>query len=287
MSEHYPVFIPSKGRAETCLTPHALDEIGVPYRLVVEPHEVNAYVARFGANKVIELDLSYKDEYKKLDNKGMSKSTGPGPARNFAWQVARDEGHYAHWVMDDNIQGFGRLHKGERIKSVTDAPITAMEAWFARYKNLAMAGPIYKMFAVPGYINNPFSLNTRIYSCNLIRNDAPFEWRGRYNEDTILSLDMCKAGWCTVQFYAFWQDKMRTQVLGGGNTDEFYSHEGTYHKSRMLEKTHPDLCRVQWRFGRWHHIASFAKFKKQKLVPRPKHEWPSYEPPNLKKVKVK
>ncbi len=72
-----------------------------------------------------------------------------------------------------------------------------------RYENIAMAGPNYFMFAPRKRKHPPFSLNTRIYSCNLIRNDLPFRWRARYNEDTDLSLRMLKAGWCTVLFYVF------------------------------------------------------------------------------------
>jgi len=34
----------------------------------------------------------------------------------------------------------------------------------------------------------PFVMNTRMYSIIFIRNDIPYRWRGRYNEDTILSL---------------------------------------------------------------------------------------------------
>ena len=49
----------------------------------------------------------------------------------------------------------------------------------------------------------PFKANTRIYSCILIDNALPFRWRGRYNEDTDLSLRVLKAGLCTIQFNAF------------------------------------------------------------------------------------
>ena len=125
----------------------------------------------------------------------------------------------------------------------------------------------------------PFIRNTRIYSCNLIRNDVPFRWRGRYNEDTILSLDMLKAGWCTVQFYAFLQHKMATQAMKGGNTDEFYHREGTKGngryaengttaKSDMLVRVHPDVARPAWRYGRAHHYVNYRPFRENKLMLR-------------------
>ena len=47
---------------------------------------------------------------------------------------------------------------------------------------------------------------------------CPHRWRGRYNEDTILSLDILKDGLCTMQFNNLLQGKVNTQVLGGGNS---------------------------------------------------------------------
>jgi hypothetical protein len=144
-----------------------------------------------------------------------------------------------------------------------------MEEFVERYENVAMAGPNYRSFAPQNSNIPPFVTNTRIYSCNLIRNDVPFRWRGRYNEDTILSLDMLKAKWCTVQFNAFLQDKLRTQVIGGGNTAEFYSHEGTAPKSRMLKEIHPDVTDLVWRFGREHHYVDYTRYKDMRLKRRP------------------
>jgi hypothetical protein len=141
-----------------------------------------------------------------------------------------------------------------------------MEDFCERYRNVAMAGPNYEMFVPRKEKRARLILNTRIYSCNLIRNDVPFRWRGRYNEDTILSLDMLKAGWCTVQFNAFIQKKVATQKVKGGNTAEFYAKEGTYPKSLMQVKVHPDVSRLTWRFGRWHHYVDYRPFKKNRLV---------------------
>jgi len=111
-------------------------------------------------------------------------------------------------------------------------------------------------------------MNTRIYSCNLIRNDVPLRWRGRYNEDTILSLDMLKADWCTILFKAFLQGKVRTQTLKGGNTEEFYAKEGTFAKSKMQAQVHPDVSRIVNKFGRVHHYVDYRPFKKNRLILR-------------------
>lgn len=264
-----PIYIVSKGRADCHRTSHVLCEMGRLHFIVVEPHEVDAYragVGRFAS--VLPLDMSFKSSYELLDDRGFTASTGPGPARNFAWEHAKAAGHRWHWVMDDNITNFYRLNRNHRIPCKSARMFDAMEDFCERFPSVAMGGPAYRRF-VPGRSKHPpFVHNTRIYSCNLIRCDVPHRWRGRYNEDTILSLDMLKAGLDTVQFKAFLQRKMDTQALKGGNTGEFYAKEGTYLKSKMLEDTHPDVARVAWRFSRVHHHVDYSGFQRRRLSPR-------------------
>jgi hypothetical protein len=194
---------------------------------------------------------------------------GPGPARNFAWDHSIEEGFTWHWVMDDNIVKFYRLNRNAKIAVADGAFFAVMEEFVQRYENVAMAGPNYESFVRRRVAWPPFIRNTRIYSCNLIRNDVPYRWRGRYNEDTDLSLRMLKDDWCTIQFNAFLQNKVATQVIAGGNTAEFYAHEGTSPKSEMLARLHPDVARVAWLYNRPHHYVDYSPFKGMRLRRRP------------------
>jgi hypothetical protein len=266
----FPLYIVSKGRWESRLTHRALVGMGVPHYIVVEESERAAYAAAcHPLATILTLDPRYKADYDCFDEFGLTKSTGPGPARNFAWEHALALEFPWHWVMDDNIDGFFRLNYNLKTPAATGAIFRAMEDFALRYSNVAMAGPNYFMFASRKTRMPAFVLNTRIYSCNLIRNDVPFRWRGRYNEDTDLSLRILKAGWVTVQFNAFLQYKLPTQQIAGGNTDEFYASEGTRPKSEMLAKMHPDVAIVTERFGRVHHFVDYGPFKRTllKLAP--------------------
>ena len=275
MNPAFPLYIPSKGRADSRLTAKALERMGVPFRVVVEEHEKQVYVDALGdASKVIVLDPQYQRDYDTFDDLGDTKSKGPGAARNFIWDHSISEGHAWHWVMDDNIKAFFRLNRNLKVPVSDGTIFRAMEDFCQRYTNVMMAGPNYFMFASRKTKMPPFTLNTRIYSCNLIRNDCPFRWRGRYNEDTDLSLRILKAGFCAVQFNAFLQEKVRTQTLKGGNTDAFYAGEGTLPKSKMIVDMHPDVSRLVWRFQRWHHFCDYGKFKGNKLMRRPDVEIP-------------
>lgn len=270
LGPRFPLYIPTKGRADSRLTSRALTAQGVQHFLVVEPQEVEVYerAARGSLGTVLPLDMSYKARYELCDDLGLTKGTGAGAARNFIWDHSIASGHAWHWVMDDNIKAFYRLNHNLKVPCRSPAFWRAMEDFVLRYSNVAMAGPNYFMFASRKSEMPPFVANTRIYSCNLIRNDVPFRWRGRYNEDTILSLDMLKAGWCTVQFNAFLQEKTTTQYLGGGNTAEFYAKEGTAPKSIMLKSAHPDVTKLVMKFGREHHHVDYKRFKQPLLRKR-------------------
>ena len=262
----YPLYIVSKNRADSRLTSKSLEMMNVPYHIVIEQFNYEEYSAVIDKSKILILPERYFDEYDTFDDLGRTKSTGPGAARNFVWDHSTKRGYDRHWVMDDNIDMFYRLNKNLKVPVATGAIFRAMEDFVDRYENVAMAGPNYTMFCPRKQKMPPFILNTRIYSCNLIKNDTPYRWRGRYNEDTDLSLRMLKDGWCTVQFNAFLQNKINTQVIKGGNTKEFYAKEGTLPKSKMQVNMHPDVSRISWRFGRWHHYVDYKPFKGNKLI---------------------
>jgi hypothetical protein len=260
-----PIYIVSKGRWDKCLTAKALDLMGVPFKVIVEDHQKDLYANTVGAKRVVVLPNEYLDNYNTCDNLGRSRSVGPGAARNFALDCAIQEGHAYHWVMDDNLHDFHRLHQNEKIPVRSAAPFRATEDFVSRYENVPLAGLNYYSFCKDTDAVPPFVANTRIYSCLLIRNDIGLRWRGRYNEDTDLSLRVLKRGDCTIQMNAFLCGKVTTQRMKGGNTKEFYDKEGTLPKSQMLADLHPDCARVVWRFNRWHHHVDYKPFKANKL----------------------
>lgn len=262
----YPIYIISKGRWDSRLTSKALEQMNVDYFIVVEKSEYDEYAAMIDPNKILILPQEYLDSYDTCDDLGFSKGKGPGAARNYAWEHSISLGAKRHWVMDDNLDAFHRLNRNEKFESSTGAIFVAQENFVDRYENVAISGPNYYSFVKKTDKVPPFILNTRIYSCLLIKNDIPYRWRARYNEDTDLSLRVLKDGYCTIQFNAFLCGKVTTQRMSGGNTKEFYEIEGTKPKSEMLEKLHPDVAKVVWRFNRWHHHVDYKPFKKNKLI---------------------
>ena len=261
----FPVYIVSKGRYKINPTSKTLESMNIPYFIIVEEQEYTNYCEIIDKEKVLILPKEYKDNYDTFW-KDDDDRTGPGPARNFAWDHSIKNGYTHHWVMDDNITSFERFNKNKKINCLCGSYFYACEDFVLRYKNIAISGLNYANFYPSNESRPPYIINTRIYSCLLIKNDIAYRWRGRYNEDTDLSLRVLKDGLCTLQFNAFLQGKMSTQKIKGGNTDEFYDKEGTLKKSKMLEEMHPDVAKVVWKFNRWHHQVDYKQFKNNKLI---------------------
>lgn len=265
----YPIYVVSKGRSETCLTSRFLSQMGVKHFVIVEEQEEIDYRKNLDLEcaTILILHRDYQLKYDVFSNIGSENGTGPGPARNFAWDHSKNLGYKWHWVMDDNAgEGFFWLYQNYKIKMRTGGFFACVEDFVNRYDNIAIAGLNYSKFCKEQDRLPPYVMNTRIYSFLLIRNDIDYRWRGRYNEDTDLSLRVLKDGWCTVQFNSFLAGKNTTQRNRGGNTDEFYAKEGTSNKSKMLKDMHPDVTELVYKFGRDHHIVDYSGFT-QKLNP--------------------
>lgn len=254
MNPKYPVYIISKGRWERRQTAKAMEVMNVPYKIVIEPQEYDNYASVIDKDKILVLPFS---------NLGQ----GSIPARNFVWEHAISIGAEMHWILDDNMDSFYRLNRNMKLIVKTGAIFKAAEDFVDRYENIAIAGFQYNSFVFKDAIVPPFRLNTRIYSCILLKNDLPYRWRGRYNEDTDLSLRALKDGWVTMLFNAFLVNKETTMRAKGGNTDELYKHTDNRKEfAESLKEQHPDVVEVTWKFNRWHHYVNYKPFKKNKLI---------------------
>ena len=269
----HPCYIVSKGRSDTMITSRSLARMEIPHYIVVEPQDMNDY------DKALD-NFKIRPYVTLLEAPFSNHGDGPGRARNWAWDHSISIGATSHWVFDDNITDFYRLHNNKRIRFESGVGFQVMEDFVDRYDNVYIAGPQYRFFIAPDSNYPPFVSNTRIYSCLLIRNDTKHRWRGRYNEDTDICLRVLKDGDVCVQFNAFLQGKAATQTVKGGNTAEFYHAEntendefkktgynvdGTINKSQMLVDMHPDVATLVWKYGRWHHFVDYTPFKVNKL----------------------
>ncbi len=73
MNPNYPIYIVSKGRADTRMTAKALEHIGVPYHIVIEETEYDQYAAVIDAKNILVLDKQYQRDYDTFDDLGLTK----------------------------------------------------------------------------------------------------------------------------------------------------------------------------------------------------------------------
>lgn len=253
MNPRYPVYVISKGRWKRRQTVKTLEYMKVPYHIVIEPQEYEQYSAVVDPAKILTLPFS---------NLGQ----GSIPARNWVWEHSIQAGAEKHWILDDNIESVERYNHNKKVKCMTGTPFYVVEEFTNRYENVALSGMNYAIFC-PAWENRPpVRFNTRVYSCILIRNDIPYRWRGRYNEDTDLCLRVLKDGWCTILFNALLIGKRCTMAQSGGNTDELYKGDGRLKMALSLCEQHPDVSSVTWKFSRWQHHVDYDSFKTNKLV---------------------
>jgi hypothetical protein len=293
MNPREPIYIPSynrwqDGRRKTI---KLLEKCGIPYHVIVEPKEESKYQEKINPElgEVLVLPESYKEDYHKYLDLDEGESVGSGPARNFGWEHAKQNGHDWYWCVDDNIRNWFRHHENQRIHITDGSVLRLIEDFTKHYENIAMAGPHYSFFFPDRSSKPAIVFNTRIYSCNLIRTDLPYRWQGKYNEDTDLSLRMLKDGWCTACFNALLADKEATQSSSGGNTERVYGDKseydeaGTYEKTKALKEQHPTVVSIEsktnaiQKHNRWHHDIDYSPFKSNELQRKEKSDCPTID----------
>ena len=155
------------------------------------------------------------------------------------------------------------------------------EDFSERYDNIAVAGLNYFMWLPNGKHWPPFYQNVRVYSCSLILNSLPYQWRGRYNEDADFCLQVLSAGWCTVLLNCFFAWKTPSMILRGGNTDALYHGDGRLKMARSLERLWPGVVETKRRFSRpqhvvhnqWRHFDTPLRLKPDAVIPQEPNEY--------------
>lgn len=248
----YPVYIISKGRASNPLTANCFKESGINYLIAVEPQEANDYIKVVGENNVLILPFS---------NLGL----GSYPARNYCWLHAQERGYRYHWLFDDNIRGIAKWVNGKKtnVKNITKALLYVEN--YAEKNDNAISGFEYRYF-VASVPKKPFKNNCHIYSALLIKNDIPYRWRLKYNEDIDLCLQVLHNGGTTSSCIYYMINKTSTTIkMKGGNQTELYkgnAPEKNLLKAKMLESVWPQYVKTVIRFGRHHHLINWRVFNK-------------------------
>jgi len=269
-NNQYPIYIPTYKRHDTCYTARALEELGVKsYYLIIRNtvEEIGNYtnaIKTFKLNHAILLPID-DTFYKEQEEQGNGYSIIP---RNFAYQHAVNANYTHHWIIDDNIKGFYMKNRGAILQfENTCYPLFFVEEYMKLYSSLAQCAIQYKHLGFSSSDRNVIILNSRCYSCILLKHIDGYRWRGKYNEDTDLSLRLLKDGYATMTFQNILCDKQQTSSVRGGNTDAFHKSETGYvNKADSLVAQHPDVTKKVIKYGRVHHQVDYTSFKNNNLI---------------------
>lgn len=253
MVSKFPIYIISKGRYEKPLTAKLFEKAGIDYLIAVEPQEYDLYCNALGIKRVLKLPFA---------NLGL----GSYPARNYCWEHAKINGYKYHWLFDDNFLMFKKWinSKRVRIENIKDALIYVEEN--AIKTNVDITGFERPEFCckVP---KKAFKTNCHVYSSMLIKNDLPYRWRLKYNEDIDLCLQVLHNGGSTSSCVYYMAKKVDTgQKMKGGNQTELYQGNAPKKnllKAKMLEAVWPQYAKTVIRFGRHHHLIDWKQFKRK------------------------
>lgn len=247
MQPSHPIYIPSKGRANKQDTARCFDKDGVNYRVVVEPQEADDYANVVGRDRLLVLPKS---------NQGIVY------VRNWIKQHSIGEGHAWHWQIDDDILMFGRRYKHERMYCNAGDAMKLCEGFVDRYENVKLFSLNHIGFIGQAVRIPPFYRNTRCYTAVCHSNDLPCEYRGPFNDDTDMTLQVLARGFCTIMFNAFF---MQTGDTVDGGTDRkasggmtgLYHDDGRLQMARCLERRWPHVVEVRRKFGRPQHFIKY------------------------------
>jgi hypothetical protein len=251
----YPIYIISKGRYDKTLTADNFERENINYLIAVEPQEYEFYCKKLGSKRVLKLPFS---------NLGL----GSYPARNFCWEHSKSLGYKYHWLFDDNILFFMKWVNGKRIKwNDINSALNYVE-YNADKTNVDISG-----FEEPNFVvkppKKPFKYNCHIYSALLIKNDLPYRWRLKYNEDIDLNLQILHNGGTTSSCVYYMANKVSTaDKQKGGNQTELYQGNNPKKnllKAKMIEAVWPQYSKTVIRFGRHHHLINWRVFKNNGL----------------------
>ena len=253
----YPIYIVSKGRWDNPITAKIFMKENIPFKIAVEPQEVDDYKKTIPEKNILVLPFS---------NLGL----GSYPARNYCWEDSVKNGYQKHFIFDDNIYGFSFFNGGKRTKTSPMKPLVLLAKLSDSYVNLAITGYNYDMF-ISKNTKKAFVLNHHVYSGMLINNKIPYRWRLKYNEDVDLCLQALHSGyWCTISLNAFSIRKVSTTAkMKGGNQTELYKNNDPMKKIlkvKSLEAVWPQYVKVVRKFNRPHHSVSWGKFFKHPLI---------------------
>lgn len=199
----YPIYIPSKGRANKCLTANLLLKDEVEFKIVVEPQDEKSYSEKYGQNKIIVLDRN---------NGGLSY------ARNYIKKLCFNKGESHVWQLDDDINYFLERINNKNVRQNALKVLSIAETEIDKYSNVGISGLVDCLYAWTK--TTDLGINKLVASAVLIKTDLPVLYSSEVIEDLDYAIQVLQSGQCTILFHRIMYQKQPNNVANGGQNNE-------------------------------------------------------------------
>jgi len=267
----YPIYIVSHKRANPTIgtTATLLKEMKIDFKIVIRQECLEEYLNHYNMDTLLVMPKDFDNNAPNLyDGQPLIehlKGNGASiPQRNYAWFHAIQSGATHHWILDDNIRGFFRRQDGLYLRIKSPIMFVSLENYLDMTDNCFLLGIAMKNFCPSiGNDRNPIVWNgTCIYSCILINHceltKRNIKWRGWYNEDVDLALQVLKQNLPTIQLCTFTYIKPTSGQTQGGNQNIYMYEDGWLKKYSAIKHLYPREVSEKEVAG---HISHNVKYK--------------------------
>lgn len=221
------IYIPSKGRAGRAKTIAALAEENIlAYTIVVEPQDFETYKELYPKSHVISLPAN---------NKGISY------ARNFIMEHAMDSGFEYIWVLDDDLNGVGKVANKKTIKQKYHEVLPKAQEQLAQFENLVVGALEYQQYAWAAKKDLAFNSYCDTCVCLYMKNARRFKYREQLKEDRDMVLQALSSGFISARTQGFWFSNPKNGSNVGGLHDEYKAGKEKLWSEKMI-KLWPGVC---------------------------------------------
>lgn len=225
---HYPIYIPSRGRSSTALTPKALDASGLRYKVVIEPQDEADYKKHFTSDQILVMEKN---------NQGIAY------VRNFCKDHAKLAGAEYHWQFDDNIKSFAIRENDKNIPRSAREAIALIESVVDSFDNIAAAGMKHQAFAFAE--RKTIGFNRQVYTAMLLSTKPEHRFRDGVIEDADYNLQVLFAGYCVLLFNRVVMNKVTSMVMAGGNTEISHANGGREQRAIATQRMWPHIFKLK------------------------------------------
>lgn len=254
---HYPVYIPSRHRADRPVTTKVFDQYGIDYRVVVEPHDYDSYAATYSTDRIVTLPE---------DNQGIAY------VRNYILEHAKSEGYDYFWMFDDDIRSFQIRRDGKQYNTDPRPLLSILEQINDSYTNIGGSCLAHSAFNFSNDDKAPVVYNAQIYCAELITTKTQSRFRKGVADDIDFSLQILTEGWVTLVYKRFGFTSVVSGTAKGGLADTEYKDDGRLAMFQQLQANWPGAFNIGYHKDGRPHIISRGYYSRFTQRPEPKKQ---------------